>query len=850
MPKTSDTVIVSAAGDSEVRIFDVSARSLENGRLSGGSGLRHVYTCHRDRVKRIAVDDRNPFEFLTCSEDGTVRHFDLRRPHICSHHTVRSFLLASHRPARSYPNLNLPPDAPEGCPSPLLNYYPYDIDINTISLNKLRPEYFAVGGMDTYIYLHDRRMIGSGGGGAGRNPTFAKMSRCIRKFANDRDSGSRRSKHVTACKFSDANGQELLGSWSSDGVYLFNMNDSPIRRSRSKRFKSSSKRKRSTHESSAMRLQTFSDMKEIVASFKSRNAEETIQKTSTFIENQHMNSIASWTARLYNDDQNKEEVLIRKVWGFGMEAASRGLPAQVESPNNENSKTDSSEALRNMMLAEHIAPKTWRGLWCLAVSFWLVGHGNGERDMEQTSEWIQKARSLATHALELYTAAKAQLFDSLDTNPTTENKIASESEEYGILDGDFQFSSPFNMMESFLADMKKAEEILESLSESTDINGTGEDPPTPLLSERLDQVVSTDWVNYMYIFRLGNSETDGSQSPGEGTSLEIKKHAGHASDSTNHESNNSGPGNSEKRMRLGDTSEEADEGSSVMVDSDTYDIVDDDVDMEAASLLPSVDQTTDDGKIKKHQSESPHNSSHDDENDGNDNIEAGSNGDVNSDDDNDADYGTDSDDELDNDSDDEWIRIRSSTNKDRSHLESDVDVIGRRAKYVGHCNKHTVKDVNFFGPNDEYVVSGSDEGNAFFWDKKTTRIVQILKADDETVNVIQGHPYSPVVAISGIDNTVKIFEPNANSISTSPITDPTAKTSYPTASRMWQMDEIVTRNQQNSIENEGEGLLTRSMLAVLSARLTARRRWVERNGGEAIDEEDDDETEAVACEMQ
>jgi hypothetical protein len=41
------------------------------------------------------------------------------------------------------------------------------------------------------------------------------------------------------------------------------------------------------------------------------------------------------------------------------------------------------------------------------------------------------------------------------------------------------------------------------------------------------------------------------------------------------------------------------------------------------------------------------------------------------------------------------------------------------------------------------------------------------------------------------------------------------------------------------------------MLAVLSARLTARRRWMERNGaGENDDDEEDDETEAVACEMQ
>jgi hypothetical protein len=121
-------------------------------------------------------------------------------------------LLASHRPARSYPNANLPQNAPEGCPNPLLNYYPYDIDLNTITLNKLKPQYFAVAGMDTYIYLHDRRMIGSGGGGAGRNPTFAKMSRCIRKFSTDRNTGPKRSKHVTACKFSDSNGQEVCVS--------------------------------------------------------------------------------------------------------------------------------------------------------------------------------------------------------------------------------------------------------------------------------------------------------------------------------------------------------------------------------------------------------------------------------------------------------------------------------------------------------------------------------------------------------------------------------------------------------------------------------------------------------------
>lgn len=61
MPDTSDAVIVTGAGDAEVRVFDVNASDSER--------LRHAYTCHSDRVKRISVE--SPHEFITCSEDGS-----------------------------------------------------------------------------------------------------------------------------------------------------------------------------------------------------------------------------------------------------------------------------------------------------------------------------------------------------------------------------------------------------------------------------------------------------------------------------------------------------------------------------------------------------------------------------------------------------------------------------------------------------------------------------------------------------------------------------------------------------------------------------------------------------------
>jgi nuclear receptor interaction protein len=83
-----------------------------------------------------------------------------------------------------------------------------------------------------------------------------------------------------------------------------------------------------------------------------------------------------------------------------------------------------------------------------------------------------------------------------------------------------------------------------------------------------------------------------------------------------------------------------------------------------------------------------------------------------------------------------------------------------RPPYRGHLNARTVKDVNYIGGDDEYVVSGSDDGNVFIWDSKTSKLINILEGDCEVVNVVQGHPYEPMLAVSGIDSTIKIFSPD------------------------------------------------------------------------------------------
>lgn len=87
-------------------------------------------------------------------------------------------------------------------------------------------------------------------------------------------------------------------------------------------------------------------------------------------------------------------------------------------------------------------------------------------------------------------------------------------------------------------------------------------------------------------------------------------------------------------------------------------------------------------------------------------------------------------------------RVLWRSDFDRSYLrervESHVPCAPHTRVYTGHCNVRTVKDVNFFGKNDEYVVSGSDCGHVFIWDRKSAQLVNILEGDGEVVNVVQG----------------------------------------------------------------------------------------------------------------
>lgn len=90
----------------------------------------------------------------------------------------------------------------------------------------------------------------------------------------------------------------------------------------------------------------------------------------------------------------------------------------------------------------------------------------------------------------------------------------------------------------------------------------------------------------------------------------------------------------------------------------------------------------------------------------------------------------------------------------------DKDKLPVPKTFKGHKHADALKEVNFLGPNCDYVTSGSDGGGyIFIWRKKDGKLIRVMRGDIQVVNCVQQHPSGTVVASCGIGNTIKIWEP-------------------------------------------------------------------------------------------
>ncbi|XP_054643985.1 DDB1- and CUL4-associated factor 6 isoform X1 [Dunckerocampus dactyliophorus] len=186
MPHTNDQEIISCSGDGII-YYTHTEKSAEFNRQC-------QFTCHYGTAYEIMTVPNDPYTFLSCGEDGTVRWFDLRTKTCCTKEDCKDDILINCRRAAT-----------------------------SISISPLMPYYLAVGCSDSSVRIYDRRMLGTRATGnyMGRGTT----GMCVRFVPAHL---SNKSCRVTSLCYSE-DGQEVLVSYSSDYIYLFDPKDDQAR---------------------------------------------------------------------------------------------------------------------------------------------------------------------------------------------------------------------------------------------------------------------------------------------------------------------------------------------------------------------------------------------------------------------------------------------------------------------------------------------------------------------------------------------------------------------------------------------------------------------------------------------
>lgn len=956
MPYSNDRTIVSATDD--VRIFDIehsgrsmygssatpghrnAHRTIDAATLTEGDTNAKSFRCHSDTVKRIVTED-NPFYFLTCSEDGDVRQWDIRQP------------AKTYPPSRTMPRWASPHDATDNIPPPLISYSRYNLDLNTVSCSPSQPHYIALGGAHLHCFLHDRRMLGRDklhergeklsspqNWSDSENVSFGKATQCVKKFApnGQQRMGRGESGHITACKISDANPNEMVVSWSGDWIYSFDLQQSPDAGDDSNSTHSSvGGSSRRVREKKRKRTKSGLSNQEEIARTGSRQRTESSQVSASDIP-------ANLALRVNYENGQSEEIRI--------------VPPRISSIETEEatlSNTDHFRVAKTVVKIQHLlfrldptkvtATKRFGPNFTSALGF----ASSILPDMED----ISRAWAYPINPTEVQVAVQNKLRSGREVSQrfvqaagtlarvlggelhTGGNASGTISTYFTTIGQSISNTRPLSRREHFVYDFLKAillwlDSGLGALVEGFSSAGAHPRLPLPLDAD----IESIDGILIPYLLHLAGDDPimdlDANRFEGDESRLLYPSakdavvafsqalqvpFADLTGDPVSALGSSSEIDSSQDRRTA--MTKWAFKFSRGLLWTIAKDIHFESVDRSfgGRGIAPAqikaderilreqqddVDPLTEDEAVNAEVVERartedsnispPHSMSSQIESDDADNEDtfllatASSSEEIDEDDNSDGDIDPleydDDDDENDSDSDDGAVdehglsrtpsgRVLWRSDFDRSRLrervEAEVPCSTHSRTYRGHCNVKTTKDVNFLGLQDEYVVSGSDSGHVFIWDRKTSQLINILEGDGEIVNVVQGHPYEPTLAVSGIDHTIKIFSPDAqeqwnarkgigvrstdpglSSLSFGrrrrpraspsippPSTEPPETsdeedrrvTSHGLRSRKCMQDEyeITSRNDMDRKGGRNEAFITRALLAELAQRIHAQQ---------------------------
>ncbi|XP_043855712.1 DDB1- and CUL4-associated factor 6 isoform X4 [Dromiciops gliroides] len=724
LPCTNDKQIVSCSGDGVIFYTNVDQDAETNRQCQ--------FTCHYGTTYEIMTVPNDPYTFLSCGEDGTVRWFDTRIKTSCTKEDCKDDILINCRRAAT-----------------------------SVAICPPIPYYLAVGCSDSSVRIYDRRMLGTRATGnyAGRGTT-GMVARFVPAHLNNK------SCRVTSLCYSE-DGQEILVSYSSDYIYLFDPKDDtarelktpsseerreelrqpPVKRLRLRgdwsdtgpRARPESERERDGEQSPNVSLmQRMSDMlsrwfeeaSEVAQSNRGRgrsrsrggtnqsdvpavptgpsSAElevgETAMEVDTPAEQFLQSSSSSVSAQVPSTSSSAEGTRSTSLLSspdseqrLSVEASGHHTHHQSDSPSSVVNKQLGSMSLDEQQdnSSEKLSPRPGTGEPVLSLHYSTEGTTTSTIKLDFTDEWSSTASS-----------SRGSGSHSKPEEQDPPRGLPSPSQPQPQP----QLQPPSG---EAIAPEESSEETTK-MQECTRSEETAQAPPDPdtVFSQPLE--CSSEEKNDP---NLDNSckvpedsfpeEKSQEQDPSDQPSLEGTAHAEGTQDEPQAQAESTGPIIHEETLTRGSTFQETD-------DSDDEPV-----------LIPGARYRTGPGHRF--------------------NIRGTAIGDR--------------------------IMRRSAVariqelfrrRKERKEME-ELDTLNIRRPlvkmvYKGHRNSRTmIKEANFWGTN--FVMSGSDCGHIFIWDRHTAEHLMLLEADNHVVNCLQPHPFDPILASSGIDYDIKIWSP-------------------------------------------------------------------------------------------
>ncbi|XP_011788797.1 PREDICTED: DDB1- and CUL4-associated factor 6 isoform X4 [Colobus angolensis palliatus] len=757
LPCTNDKQIVSCSGDGVIFYTNVEQDAETNRQCQ--------FTCHYGTTYEIMTVPNDPYTFLSCGEDGTVRWFDTRIKTSCTKEDCKDDILINCRRAAT-----------------------------SVAICPPIPYYFAVGCSDSSVRIYDRRMLGTRATGnyAGRGTT-GMVARFIPSHLNNK------SCRVTSLCYSE-DGQEILVSYSSDYIYLFDPKDDTARELKTP---SAEERREELRQPPVKRLRLRGDWSDTGprARPESERERDGEQSPNVSLMQRMSDMLSRWFEEASEVAQSNRGRGRSRPRGGTSQSDISTLPTVPSSPDLEvsetamevdtppeqflqpsTSSTTSAQAHSTSSPTEspHSTPLLSSPDSEQKQSVEASGH-HTHHQSDNNNEKLSPKPGTGEPVLSLHYSTEGTTTSTIKLNFTDEwSSIASSSRGIGShckSEGQEESLVPQSSVQppEGNSETKTPEESSEDVTKYQE--GVSAENPVQNHINITQSDKFTAKPSDSNSGEINDLNLDSSCGVPEESTSSAKAKEPETSDQTSTESatneNSTNPEPQFQTEAIGPSAhEETSTRDSALQDTDDSD--DDPV------LIPGARYRAGPGDRRSAVAR----------------IQ-------------------------------EFFRRR----KERKEME-ELDTLNIRRPlvkmvYKGHRNSRTmIKEANFWGAN--FVMSGSDCGHIFIWDRHTAEHLMLLEADNHVVNCLQPHPFDPILASSGIDYDIKIWSPLEES-------------------RIFNRklaDEVITRNElmleetRNTITVPASFMLR--MLASLN-HIRADRLEGDRSEGSGQENENEDE---------